>query len=106
MVESIGKAYKPWIVVSLVVLVGSLLLLAVVGTVGFIYFASTGMPIWLILLGVVSALGVAFGLRRSLPADDGCGLAFVSRRPQSADHSAWSRLGESVIRPGGSQIEG
>ena len=61
MAESIGKAYKPWIILSLVVLVGSLLMLAVVGTVGFVYFASSGMPIWLILLGVVAALGIALG---------------------------------------------
>ena len=59
--ESIGKAYKPWIIASVVVLVGSLMLLAVVGTIGFVYYASSGMPIWLILLGVAAALGVALG---------------------------------------------
>ena len=61
MTESIGKAYKPWVIASVAMLVGSLMLLAVVGTIGFVYYAATGFPVWLILLGVVAGLGVALG---------------------------------------------
>ncbi len=61
MQESLGKAYKPWIMLSVAVLVGSLMLLAAVGTIGFVYYQASGMPIWLILLGVVAALGLALG---------------------------------------------
>jgi hypothetical protein len=59
--SSIGRAYKPWIIVSVAVLVGSLMLLAAVGTIGFVYYANSGMPVWLLVLGVVAALGVALG---------------------------------------------
>jgi H+/Cl- antiporter ClcA len=60
-VESLGKAYKPWLIASVAVLVASLLLLAVVGTMGFVYYADVDMPLWLNLLGVVAVLGVAIG---------------------------------------------
>ena len=61
MAESIGKAYKPWLIASLAVLIGSLGLLAIVGAVAFLYFAATGMPLWLLLLGVVALLGMLLG---------------------------------------------
>ena len=61
MAESIGKAYKPWLIASLAVLIGSLGLLAIVGAVAFLYFAATGMPLWLLLLGVVAVLGMLLG---------------------------------------------
>ena len=59
MSESIPKVYKPWLIVSLAILIASLLLLGVVGTVSFVSTAKT--PIWLILVGVVAALGIAVG---------------------------------------------
>ncbi len=58
--ESIGKAYKPWLIASAAALVGGLLLLAFVGTMAFVNSAK-GMPLWLLLLGVVAALGIAVG---------------------------------------------
>jgi len=61
MSESIGKAYKPWLIASAAVLVGSLLLLAIMGTVAFAGFANTATPLWVIILSVVAALGVALG---------------------------------------------
>ena len=61
MVESVAKAYKPWLIASLAVLIGSLGLLAIAGTIAFVYYAATGMPIWLVLLGVVAVLGLALG---------------------------------------------
>ena len=61
MSESIGKAYKPWLLVSLVVLVGSLVLLAVAGTAAFLEFSGEATPIWVIVLGVVAGLGIGVG---------------------------------------------
>ncbi len=57
----IPKAYRPWILLSLVTLVGSLLALTIVAGVAFIYFANVLTPIWLMLLGAVAAAGVALG---------------------------------------------
>ncbi len=59
--SSIGKAYKPWLLTSLVVLVGSLLLLAVAGTMAFVGNTGDPIPLWVIVLGAVAALGVALG---------------------------------------------
>ncbi len=59
--ESIGKAYKPWVIASLTVLVGSLALLGLVMTIAFLYYSGTATPLWVIVLGVVAALGVGLG---------------------------------------------
>jgi hypothetical protein len=59
--ESIGKAYKPWLIASLMVLVGSLGLLVVTMTVAFLDFSGTATPLWIIVLSVVGALGLALG---------------------------------------------
>jgi protein-S-isoprenylcysteine O-methyltransferase Ste14 len=59
MSTSIDKKYQPWLLTSLAILVGSLVVLAAVGTMAFVSTART--PIWLILLGAVSAFGVALG---------------------------------------------
>ena len=59
MAESLGKAYRPWLIASVAVLVASLLLLAFVGTMAFVGPAQA--PLWLIALGVVAVLGVAVG---------------------------------------------
>ena len=59
--SSIGKAYKPWLLASLVVLVGSLLLLAVAGTVAFVGNTGDPVPLWAIVMGALAGLGVAVG---------------------------------------------
>jgi hypothetical protein len=59
--ESIGKAYKPWLLVSLTVLVGGLLLLVVAGTVAFLEFSGTMTPLWVIVIGVLGAFGLGLG---------------------------------------------
>ncbi len=56
-----GKGYKPWIVLSVAVLVGSLLLLIVSVFIGFVYYSETGQPLWVVLMGVVSVLGIGLG---------------------------------------------
>ena len=61
MSESIGKAYKPWLLLSLAVLVGSLSLLAVAGTVAFLGAAREVTPLWVIVIGVVAGLGIGLG---------------------------------------------
>jgi len=59
--ESIGKAYKPYLLASLAVLIGSLVLLGVVGTVAFVGTTGEPTPLWVIVLGVVAVLGLAAG---------------------------------------------
>ncbi len=61
MVESVGKGYKPWIVLSVAVLVASLLLLIVTVFIGFVYYSETGQPLWVVLMGVASVLGIGLG---------------------------------------------
>lgn len=61
MTESIGKAYKPWLLLSLAVLIGALMLLTVAGTVAFVGAPGGPTPLWVIVLGVVAALGVGAG---------------------------------------------
>ncbi len=59
--EPIPKAYKPWLVASIAILVGSLILLAVTVTAAFVSFGDRTTPLWLIVLGIISLLGVALG---------------------------------------------
>lgn len=61
MVESVGKGYKPWIVASVVVLVGSLVLLITTVFIGFVYYSETSQPIWVVVMGVLSVLGIGLG---------------------------------------------
>ena len=61
MAEPIAKAYKPWMIGSLVMLVGSLMLLAVVAGAAFVSYSQSPVPLWLVLLGVLAAGGVAVG---------------------------------------------
>ena len=60
-VEPISKAYKPWIILSIAVLVGSLILLAIAVTAAFVTFGQKDVPLWVIVLGVLAMLGVALG---------------------------------------------
>jgi uncharacterized membrane protein YqhA len=59
--ESLPKAYKPWLIASLVILVGSLVLLAIAVTAAFWTFADQTTPLWAVVLGVLSLLGIALG---------------------------------------------
>ncbi len=59
--EPIGKAYKPWLILSLLVLVGSLFLLAVTVSAAFVGFGEKTTPLWVIVLGVLAVLGIALG---------------------------------------------
>jgi drug/metabolite transporter (DMT)-like permease len=59
--DSVGKAYKPWIIVSLVMLVGSIVLLGITMTVAFLYHQGTDTPVWVIVIAVLAGLGVLAG---------------------------------------------
>jgi hypothetical protein len=59
--ESIPKGYKVWLIASVVVLVGSLGLLAIAVTAAFWTFADTTAPLWVVALGAVSLLGIGVG---------------------------------------------
>ena len=61
MVEAVGKAYKPWIVASVGLLVGSLMLLAVSVGASFVYFSRQGTPVWVVAIGVLAVLGIGVG---------------------------------------------
>jgi hypothetical protein len=61
MTEPIGKAYKPWLLLSLAILIGSLMLLALAMTFAFLGANRHETPLWVIVLAVVGALGVALG---------------------------------------------
>jgi hypothetical protein len=61
MEESLGHAYKVWLMASIAVLVGSLLLVAIAVTAAFISFARQGTPLWVIVVGALGVLGVAVG---------------------------------------------
>ena len=57
----IPSAYRPWLILSLGILVASLLVLVIVASVAFIYYANVLTPLWLMVLGGVSAAGVVVG---------------------------------------------
>lgn len=59
--EPVGKAYKPWLILSLVVLVGSLFLLTVTVAAAFISFGQQTTPLWIVILGVLAVLGIGLG---------------------------------------------
>ena len=61
MTSPIGKSYKPWLIGSVAILVLALFSLAVTVTISFVYFAGKDSPLWLIVIFVFSALGVAVG---------------------------------------------
>ena len=61
MTESLPSGYKPWLIASLVVLVGSLGLLAVAVVAAFVTFADKSAPLWDVVLGVLSVLGIVAG---------------------------------------------
>ena len=61
MVEPVAKAYKPWIIASLAILVGSLALLTGTVTVGFLLYQGEPAPLWTVVLGAVGVLGVGVG---------------------------------------------
>lgn len=55
------KGYQLWLVVCLVVLVGSLLMLAISAGAAFVYYSDAAVPLWLTVLGVLAGMGVAVG---------------------------------------------
>ncbi len=61
MTESLPKGYKVWLIASVAVLVGSLGLLAMAVTAAFWTFADTTAPLWVVVLGALSLLGVGVG---------------------------------------------
>jgi hypothetical protein len=60
-VEPIPKLYKPWLILSLVILIGSLGLFAVAVTAAFVSFGDEKTPLWVIVLGCLSVLGIGLG---------------------------------------------
>ncbi len=61
MEESIGRGYKVWLIASVAVLVGSLVLVAIAVTAAFVSFADQGTPLWVIVVGAFGVLGTGLG---------------------------------------------
>ena len=61
MTESLPKGYKPWLIASVAVLVGSLAALAVAVTAAFWEFAEVSTPVWVMAMGLLSLIGVGLG---------------------------------------------
>lgn len=61
MTESLPKGYKPWLIMSVGVLVLSLMVLAVAVTEAFVAFAQQTTPLWVVVVGCASVVGVAVG---------------------------------------------
>ena len=59
--DPIPSAYKPWIILSLTILVGSLALGAAAVVANFVAFGNQSTPLWVIVLSVVAILGVFLG---------------------------------------------
>lgn len=57
----IPKRYKPWIILSVVVLVGSLVLLAVAVTAGMMLLGAARTPLWVVVVGVLAVAGIGLG---------------------------------------------
>jgi hypothetical protein len=57
----IPKAYRPWMMLSLAVLVVSLLALVIAASLAFVYYANVLTPLWLTLVGALAGFGVVAG---------------------------------------------
>ena len=57
--DPIPKSLKVWLVGSVVVLLGSLLLFVSTIVAGFLYFNDPQTPLWVTIVGVISVLGIA-----------------------------------------------
>ncbi len=59
--DPIGAAYKPWLIGSVILLVGSLFVLMAAMAVNFIEYSGRPLPIWLTLISVAAILGMLAG---------------------------------------------
>ena len=59
--EPVPRLYKPWLILSLVVLIGSLALLAAAVTAAFVSFGEEHTPLWVVVLGGLAVLGIGLG---------------------------------------------
>ena len=59
--DPIPPSYKPWIILSLTILVGSLALGAAAVVANFVAFGNQTTPLWVIVLSVLAIFGVLLG---------------------------------------------
>jgi hypothetical protein len=59
--EPIPKAYKPWLILSLATLIGSLVVFVVAVVAAFVSFGDQRTPLWVVVVGVLSVLGIGLG---------------------------------------------
>jgi hypothetical protein len=58
---ALAEGLKIWLILSVVVLLGSLTLFVVTVVSGFVYFNEASTPLWVTVLGVVAVLGIGVG---------------------------------------------
>ncbi len=65
MVKASGKAipdgFKWWLIASLTIIVGSLMLFVVNVVAGFAFFTEKTEPLWVTVVGVISVVGMGLG---------------------------------------------
>ncbi len=61
MSDSLPRAFKPWLIASVSLLVLSLAVLAISVTAAFVSFQQTGTPLWVVVLGALSVFGILLG---------------------------------------------
>jgi hypothetical protein len=59
--KAIPAGYKWWLIGSVAVLVGSLVLFTTAVVAGFVYFSAKATPLWVTVLAVISVLGIGVG---------------------------------------------
>jgi hypothetical protein len=59
--DSLPRAFKPWLIASVSLLVLSLAVLAISVTAAFVSFQQTGTPLWVVVLGALSVFGILLG---------------------------------------------
>jgi hypothetical protein len=59
--KAIPAGYKWWLIGSVAVLVGSLVLFTTAVVAGFVYFSAKATPLWVTVWAVISVLGIGVG---------------------------------------------
>jgi hypothetical protein len=59
--KAIPDSLKWWLIGSVAMLVGSLVLFTTTVVAGFVYFSARATPLWVTVLAVISVLGIGVG---------------------------------------------
>lgn len=59
--DPLSSGLKIWLIASVVVLLGALLMFVSTVVAGFLYFNDAQTPLWVTVVGIVSVIGIAAG---------------------------------------------